>query len=125
MIVGIGIDIIEIDRIEGVLARHPERFLNKLFTSTEVAYCCGSSQHKARRLAARYAAKEATLKALGIGLRDGKWTEVEVIRDSQGKPGLLLSGRFAEIAKEQGIKKFHLSLTHGRDFAVAQVVAES
>jgi len=125
MIVGIGIDIVEIDRIAGVLARHPTRFLQKLFTPTEVEYCCGSAQHQARRLAARYAAKEATLKALGIGLRDGKWTEVEVTRDAHGKPSLLLRGRFAEIAHQKGISKFHLSLTHGREFAVAQVVAES
>jgi len=125
MIVGVGIDIVEISRIEGVLARHPERFLQKVYTKSEIEYCCRAVQHQSRRLAARYAAKEATLKALGTGLRHGKWTEVEVIRDDQGKPILRLGGRFAEMARERGISTFHLSMTHGRDFAVAQVVAES
>lgn len=124
MIVGIGVDIIEVERIEKALSRHPERFLHRVFTAGEIAECWTGESHRFRRLAARYAAKEATLKALGTGLRAGKWVEVEVVKDPLGKPLLRLCGRLAEVAAQQGITAFHLSLSHCKAYAMAQVVAE-
>lgn len=122
MIAGTGIDIIEVVRIEQALERHAERFLARLFTPGEIAYC-GGGQQRIRRLAARFAAKEAVLKALGTGLREVKWTDMEIVNDALGKPSVRLSGRLAEIAGEQGITEFHLSLSHCTEYAVAQVVA--
>jgi holo-[acyl-carrier protein] synthase len=124
VIAGIGVDIIEVARITRALGRRPERFLARLFTRGEIADCgTGQAEHSARRLAARFAAKEATLKALGIGLRAVKWTDVEVVKDPLGKPLLRVSGHLAEIAAEQGVAEFHVSLSHCKEYAVAQVVA--
>lgn len=124
MIAGTGVDIIEVERIAQALARHPERFLHRLFTPHEIAECWPAEAHRHRRLAARYAAKEAVLKALGTGLRYGKWTEIEVSKDPLGKPMVRLSGRLAEVAARQGITQLHLSLSHCEQYAMAQVVAE-
>lgn len=122
MIAGTGVDIIEVARIEQALARHADRFLSRMFTPGEIAYC-GDGDQRARRLAARFAAKEAVLKALGLGLREVKWTDAEVIHDTLGKPSIRLSGRLAEIAREQGVTALHISLSHCKEYAVAQVVA--
>lgn len=124
MIIGTGIDIIEVERIEQALRRHPQRFLHRVFTPGEIAYCESSETHRSRRLAARFAAKEATLKAFGLGLRDVKWTDIEVTRDALGKPTLCLFGRLKQIADERGVARLHLSLSHSKDYAIAQVVAE-
>jgi len=124
MILGTGVDLIEIERIEQALQRHGDRFLRRLFTPAEIAYATSSEVHATRRLAARFAAKEATLKAFGSGLRNVKWTDMEVQRDTLGKPTLRLSGRLAEIAAERGVTALHLSLSHSKDYAIAQVVAE-
>ncbi len=122
MILGTGVDIIEVSRIEQTLQRHADRFLARMFTPGEVAYC-GAGEHRVRRLAARFAAKEAVLKALGTGLREVKWTDIEVINDPLGKPSIRLGGRLAEIAREQGVTKLHVSLSHCKEYALAQVVA--
>ncbi|MFZ5825172.1 MAG: holo-ACP synthase [Bacillota bacterium] len=124
MILGTGIDIIEVERIEQALSRHGDRLLARLFTPGEIAYSESSKTHRTRRLAARFAAKEATLKAFGLGLRDVKWTDIEVVRDDLGKPALRLTGRLAEIAAERGVAELHLSLSHCKEYAIAQVVAE-
>ena len=124
MILGTGIDIIEVERIEQALLRHGDRFLARLFTPGEIAYSESSKTHRTRRLAARFAAKEATLKAFGLGLRDVKWTDIEVVHDALGKPSLRLTGRLAEIAAERGVARLHLSLSHCKEYAIAQVVAE-
>lgn len=123
MIAGTGVDIIEVERIARALERHPERFLHRVFTPGEIADCWPGEQHRTRRLAARFAAKEATLKALGIGLRGVNWTDIEVVKDSLGKPELRLTGRLAVLAAEQGISGLHLSLSHCKEYALAQVVA--
>lgn len=122
MIRGMGIDIIEIARIEKVIERKGERFLARVFTAREIAYC-RRSVRPGPRLAARFAAKEAVLKALGLGLRQVKWTDIEISRDIAGKPLVQLSGRAAAIAAERGISEMHLSLSHSRDYATAQVIA--
>jgi len=124
VIAGIGVDIVEVERIERALRRHPERFLRRVFTQAEVDACWPSETQRYRRLAARFAAKEALLKALGTGLRYGKWTEVEVVRDPLGKPSLRLTGALAAVAQERQIRRFHVSISHCKEYAIAQVVAE-
>jgi holo-[acyl-carrier protein] synthase len=120
--VSVGIDIIEIDRIARTLARFGERFLQRVYTEAEIAYCRG----KPSRLAARFAAKEAVAKALGVGIfwREGVyWRDVEVIRDRRGKPGIRLYGGALERAQQEGLTCWALSLSHSRDYAVAMIVA--
>lgn len=123
MIAGIGVDMIEVERIAAALERHADRFLHRVFTPGEIAECATSELHRARRLAARFAAKEAALKAMGLGLRGVKWTDIEVEKDRLGKPLLRISGSLAQIAAEQGICQFHVSLSHCKEYAMAQVVA--
>lgn len=123
MIVGVGVDIIEVHRIEDALSRHGERFLQRMFTPGEIEYCVTSREQSARRLAARFAAKEAALKALGTGLREVRWTDCEVVKNPLGRPELQLHGRLAEVARDQGVTAFHLSLSHCKEYALAQVVA--
>lgn len=122
MIYGIGTDIIEVSRIEKAVARHGRRFLERVFTPEELEYC-RPEKHRYRRLAARFAAKEAVLKALGIGLRQVRWTDVRVRNGPLGKPEVELAGRLAEIASSRGVNRVMLSLSHGKDQAVAQALA--
>jgi holo-[acyl-carrier protein] synthase len=122
MILGTGVDIIEVDRIARALERFPDAFLHRVFTASEIADCWPGELQRVRRLAARFAAKEATLKALGIGLRQVKWTDMTVVNDSLGKPNMLLGGRLAEIAQELGVRTLHLSMSHCKAYALAQVV---
>ena len=113
-----GIDIIEIDRIQNVLIKHPERFLRKIFTEYEVNYCRG----RATQLAARFASKEAAMKALGTGIRGVGWREVEVQRLRSGKPYIILHGRAKKRAELMGIKKIELSISHSKNLATAMVI---
>lgn len=122
MITGIGTDIIEVDRIERAAARLGDRFLKRLFTAGERAYCDRRKQ-RWQCYAARFAAKEAVLKALGTGLAGCRWTEVEVTASSSGKPGIVLSGKAARLAREKGIGEVLVSLSHAGDRAVAFAVA--
>ncbi len=119
----VGVDLIEVDRIEQLVARYGERFLNRVFTAEELAYCRGRSPE----LAARFAAKEAVSKALGVGIQhqDGVgWREIHVVADARGKPGIALSGTAARRAGELGLSTFALSLSHTREYAIAMLVAE-
>ena len=115
----VGVDIIEIERIEAVLRRHGERFLQRVYTPKEQAYCRG----RAPELAVRFAAKEAVSKALGTGLRGIAWREMEILGDERGKPLVHLHGRAQARAEELGLSEFAVSLSHSRDYAVAFVVA--
>lgn len=125
MIVGTGVDIAEVARIQRTLTRYGERFLNRVFTVEEVRYCT-SKANAAERLAARFAAKEAAMKALGTGLRGGiTWKDVEVARLPGQRPWLRLSGKAAEVAAALGCKRTHLSLSHTADQAIAHVILES
>lgn len=125
MIVGTGIDITEVPRIQRLLTEYGERFLKRVFTSGEIRYCT-SKANAAERLAARFAAKEAGLKALGTGLRGGiTWKDIEVVRRPEQRPQLTFSGRAAEIAAALGCKRTHLSLSHTADQAIAHVILES
>ena len=113
-----GIDIIEIDRIQNVLIKHPKRFLRKIFTEYEINYCRG----RATQLAARFASKEAAMKALGTGIRGVGWREVEVQRLRSGKPYIILHGRAKKRAEFMGIKKIELSISHSKNLATAMVI---
>ena len=124
MIVGIGIDIAEPRRLEEAVGRYGRRFLERIFTPREIAYC-ERKRNKWERFAARFAAKEAAFKALGTGWRRGvRWQEVEVINQPSGKPTLELSGRARELAALLGVQNISLSLTHSEQFALAQVIFE-
>ena len=123
MIVGHGIDVVEITRIQSAI-ESSDRFLNKVFTEQEIDYCC---KRKAlyHSFAARFAAKEAFLKALGIGLRDGiSLKDIEVINNSQGKPIIKLYNKALEIFNSQKISNISVSLSHADSVAVASVVFE-
>jgi holo-[acyl-carrier protein] synthase len=125
MIVGLGLDIAEIDRIEAAITRHGAPFLERLFTPSEVAYC---EKHEGRyeRYAARFAAKEAAMKALGTGWSNGvRWRDIEVTHEPGGRPTLRLEGVAAEIAKRMGVKNISLSITHSGNLALAEVIFES
>lgn len=124
MIVGIGIDIAEPRRLEEAVGRYGRRFLERIFTPREIAYC-ERKRNKWERYAARFAAKEAAFKALGTGWRRGvRWQEAEVINQPSGKPTLELSGRARELAARLGVQSISLSLTHSEQFALAQVIFE-
>jgi holo-[acyl-carrier protein] synthase len=125
MIVGLGLDIAEIDRIEAAIKRHGAPFLERLFTPAEVSYC---ERHRNRfeRYAARFAAKEAAMKALGTGWSRGvRWRDIEVGREPSGKPTLRLAGAAREIADGLGVKNISLSITHSGNLALAHVIFES
>ncbi|MFW6146719.1 MAG: holo-ACP synthase [Planctomycetota bacterium] len=122
-VVAHGIDLVETARVAAVHARHGERFLERVFTPGEQAYCLERKRSR-EHLAARFAAKEAVFKALGTGWRDGiAWTDVEVVNAPGGAPSVRLAGRCARIAAEQGLSAFLLSITHTADHAMASVIA--
>lgn len=119
MVLGLGSDIIEIGRIESSIARHNERFLDRLFTEAEKEYC-KSHRDAHRHFAGRFAAKEAIVKAFGTGIRDGvNWTDIEILNDAEGKPHVTFSERMNE--------KFHnpqiqLSISHCKEYAMAVAI---
>jgi len=121
-ILGTGIDIIEIDRVKKAVARS-SKFLDKVFTKNEIDYFTSRNGNPCH-IAGNFAAKEAVLKALGSGLKDINWKDIEVFRDELGKPNVKLFDNAGVIADKAGIKKIHLSISHGRDYAIAQAVAE-
>jgi len=119
---GLGVDIVEIDRVRRALERSP-RFKTRVFSERERAYCDGKARPEAH-YAVRFAAKEAVLKALGTGFGQGiRVTDVEVVTDESGKPQAVLSGRARRIADELGVEELHLSLSHTKDVGVANAVA--
>lgn len=113
-----GIDLIEIERIQKALDRHGDRFLKRIYTPAEITNARGS----APELAARFAAKEATSKALGTGIGPVSWVEMEILNERSGKPILRLSGRAKAIAQAQGFATWSVSLTHTKGMAAAVVV---
>ena len=114
----VGVDIVEIDRIASVYGRFGQRFIERVYTEEEASYCRG----RAPQLAARFAAKEAVMKALGTGRHGIGWREVEVARARSGAPTIVLHGRAIDRADLLGISELQLSLSHSRAYAVASVV---
>src|ERR1700758_5430643 len=124
MIVGTGIDITEVPRIREVIERHAGGFLKRIFTEGEIQYC-ESKANRIERYAARFAAKEAGMKAIGTGWNHGvRWRDIEVARKPGGRPTLLLHGKAAEFAAKLGATNIALSLTHTAEQAFAQVILE-
>jgi holo-[acyl-carrier protein] synthase len=124
MIYGIGIDIVQISRIETVIERWGYRFLKRVFTESEIAFCQAKAR-PAARFALRFAAKEAFAKALGSGFRDGLgFRQIEVQKNPNGRPLLGLYGKSKEVTQNRGITKTHLSLSDDGLYAVAMVLLE-
>ena len=117
----VGVDIIEIERIERAITRWNTRFLQRVYTEAELALCRG----RVPELAVRFAGKEAISKALGTGLSGVSWREMEVLADLRGKPLVHLYGRAAQRARKLGLIEFAISLSHSRDYAIAFVTAGS
>ena len=122
MILGIGIDIVEISRIERILNEYGEIFTHRIFTAGEIAYC-ERKKCPAIYYAARFAAKEAFLKALGTGLSGGiRWRDIEIVNNTNGKPAIVCHGIASECAKKMGAEKIDISISHSREYAVATAI---
>ncbi|MGA7378630.1 MAG: holo-[acyl-carrier-protein] synthase [Candidatus Sulfotelmatobacter sp.] len=125
MIVGTGIDIAEVPRIRKAIERFGDRFLQRVFTPAEILYC-DSKANRAERYAARFAAKEAAMKAIGTGWNHGvRWRDCEVTRMPGGRPTLTFHGKAAEFAAKLDAKHAALSLSHTAEQAIAQVILEN
>jgi holo-[acyl-carrier protein] synthase len=125
VIVGIGVDIVEIEKLRLAMVRRGDRLRNRAFTPLEIEYC-EERANQYQHYAARFAAKEAAFKAIGSGWREGVgWHDAEVRNELSGKPSLILSGRALELAQRMGAHHFWLSLSHTDHYAVAHVVLES
>jgi holo-[acyl-carrier protein] synthase len=122
-IVAHGIDLVDCPRIEQMIQRHGERFINRVFTAAEQAYA-EKNKNETEKLAGRFAAKEAVLKLMGTGWR-GKiaWTDIEIINNTAGQPEVTLAGEVREIADRLGIEHISVSITHTANFAIASAVA--
>lgn len=117
----VGVDIIEIERVEKALAKFGDRFLGRVYTELEAAFCRG----RVSELAARFAAKEAVMKALGTGARGVAWREIEVLPNHRGKPLVYLHGRAKARAERIGLAALDISMSHSREYAVAFVAGQS
>lgn len=121
-IVGIGLDLVKIDRVRAIAERWQARFLDRLYTEAERRYCLARPAPYAS-LAGRFAAKEAVLKALGTGWSDGiSWHDIQVLNDRTGRPRATVSGRVKTLMKRAGVTNIHVSLSHDTDYAVAEAV---
>jgi len=116
--VPVGVDIVEIARIEEAINRWGRRFVNRVYTEAELEFCRG----RVSELAARFAAKEAVMKALGTGRREIGWREIEILPDRRGKPLIYLHGRARSRAEKLGVLELDISLSHSRELAIASVV---
>lgn len=124
MILGTGVDIMEVPRMEASINRFGDHFLKRVFTDAEIAYC-DSKTNRFERYAARFAAKEAALKAIGTGWRGGiSWRDVEVQRQKGGRPVIAYSGKAGEVSARLGVKRAWLSISHTKEYAIAQVIVE-
>ena len=116
-------DIVEVPRVEKAIVR--QHFVERVFTAAEIEYCRSRGKQAGQSFAARFAAKEAVLKAFGTGLRGGNLTDIEVLPDDLGAPQVHLSGYFADFARTNGVKNIWLSLTHTQEYGAAQCVMEA
>jgi holo-[acyl-carrier protein] synthase len=122
MIIGVGIDLVKVERIEKALQKWPDAFSIRVFTQGEIDYCI-SQKNSALSFAGRFAVKEAVMKAFGTGHSGGvKWTDAEVVRCEGGKPSIRLTGRLAELAAETGVREVFISFSHDSGYAVGQAI---
>ncbi len=125
-IIGHGIDIVETDRIQRLVAEHGQRFLDRCFTAREQAYCSRNERRHYEHLAGRFAAKEAILKVLGTGWSGGiSWTDIEILPTPSGQPTVTLDGETLCIAQRLGIARWHVSISHIETHATASAIGES
>ena len=122
MLSGVGCDVIEIARVRKAIER--DAFLQRVFAKEEIAYCMSRGAQAAASFAARFAAKEAVLKALGTGLRGGELQEIVITNDALGKPSVQLLGYHAELAAQLGVNNIAISMSHSRETAMAYVIME-
>jgi holo-[acyl-carrier protein] synthase len=115
----VGVDLIEIARVKEILGKYDRRFLNRIYTEREQRYCIG----RVDRLAARFAAKEAVSKALGTGIGEATWREIEILNEENGRPRLLLHGAAQELAWKQNLSNWSISISHTETHAISTVVA--
>jgi len=124
LIIGCGIDLVKIERIEKIIKRWGNDFTSRIFTSLEGEYCEKKKVNKFQSYAGRFAAKEALLKALGLGLRGDNWKEIEIRNDKLGQPIIDISGKLKNIASVKGVSKYFITISHTKEYAVAQVILE-
>ena len=125
MVIGIGVDIAKVSRIEKAISSWGDKFIKRIFTANECNFIA-NRHSQASSFALHFAAKEAFSKAIGTGMREGiKWSDIEVFHCKSGKPGLKLYGRVSELCQNLGINRFHLSLSDDSGLAIAMVVLES
>ena len=124
LIVGCGIDLVKIERIEKIIKRWGDNFIFRIFTSLEREYCEKKKGNKYQSYAGKFAAKEALLKALGLGLREANWKEIEIKNDELGQPIIDTSGKLKNIASTKGVSKYFISISHTKEYAIAQVILE-
>jgi holo-[acyl-carrier protein] synthase len=124
-VVAHGIDLVDCKRLAEAIGRHGERFLNRIYTKNELAYCRGRKR-ELEHLAGRFAAKEAVLKLLGTGWKDGiAWTDIEVVNTPSGKPVVKLAGQCRLIADQQGLSSILISISHIDTHAIASAIASA
>ncbi|MBA3061406.1 holo-ACP synthase [bacterium] len=123
MIIGCGIDLVKIERIEKIIKKWGDNFTSRIFTLLEQEYCEGKG-NKYQSYAGKFAAKEALLKALGLGLREANWKEIEIKNDELGQPIIDTSGKLNNIASVKGVSKYFISISHTKEYAIAQVILE-
>lgn len=124
LIIGCGIDLVEVNRIEKIIKRWQDSFISRIFTSWEKNYC-EKRNNKYQSYAGKFAAKEALLKALALGLRGVNWKEIEVKNDGLGQPIIKISRKLKKIALKKGVHKYFITISHTNDYAIAQVILES
>jgi len=125
LIIGCGIDLVKIERIEKIIKRWGNNFTSRIFTPLERDYCEKKKDNKYQSYAGKFAAKEALLKALGLGLRGANWKEIEIKNDELGQPLIDTSGKLKNIALAKGVSKYFITISHTKEYAIAQVILES
>ena len=124
MIIGCGIDLVKIERIEKIIKKWGDNFTSRVFTLLEREYCEKKKGNKYQSYAGRFAAKEALLKSLGLGLRGVNWKEIEIENNELGQPMIEISGKLKNIALVKGVSKYFITISHTKDYAIAQVILE-
>jgi len=124
LIIGCGIDLVKIERIEKIIKRWGNNFTSRIFTPLEGEYCEKKKVNKFQSYAGRFAAKEALLKALGLGLRGANWKEIEIKNNELGQPIIDTSGKLKNIALAKGVSKYFITISHTKEYAIVEVILE-